>query len=113
MIRKFKLYIQDIIDSIINLQEYTNGMNFEEFRKDKKTIDAVIRNFEIIGEATKNVPDEIRNKHNSIPWKDMAGMRDKLIHQYFGVKINVVWAGINELKAYQNELYRIIAEEEE
>ena len=66
MIRKFKLYIQDIIDSIHNLQEYTSGMNFEEFRRDKKTIDAVIRNFEIIGEATKNVPDEIRNKLNDI-----------------------------------------------
>ena len=113
MIRKFKLYIQDIIDSIHNLQEYTSGMNFEEFRRDKKTIDAVIRNFEIIGEATKNVPDEIRNKYPSIPWKDMAGMSDKLIHQYFGVKINVVWAGISELLSYKPDLERILLEEEE
>ena len=71
-------------------------MSYEAFAKDRKTVDATVRNFEIIGEATKHIPERIRKEYPKVPWKDMAGMRDKLIHGYFGVKLDVVWKTIKE-----------------
>lgn len=96
MKRDFRVYLDDILEAIRNIQEYTRGLTFEEFVKDRKTVDAVIRNFEILGEATKRLPERIRKKHPKVPWKDMAGMRDRLIHEYFGVKLDVVWKTIKE-----------------
>lgn len=69
-------------------------MNYEDFIADRKTSNAVIRSVEIIGEATKNLPASFRNKYSSVPWKKMAGMRDKLIHEYFGVDMEIVWSTI-------------------
>jgi len=71
-------------------------MNFEDFSEDIKTQDAVIRNIEIIGESTKNLSDELRGKYPEIPWKGLAGMRDRLIHQYFGVNLDIVWNVVKE-----------------
>ena len=71
-------------------------MTFEDFAKDRKTINAVIRSFEVIGEAAKKIPKSIRDKHPSIPWKKMVGMRDKMIHEYFGVDIEIIWKTIKE-----------------
>lgn len=71
-------------------------MDFEAFEKDAKTIFAVIRAFEIMGEAVKKIPSSVRNKHKNIPWKEMAGMRNKLIHEYFGIKLQVVWKTIKQ-----------------
>jgi len=71
-------------------------MTFEDFAKDKKTINAVIRSIEVIGEATKNIPKTIRDKYLSIPWKKMAGMRDKMIREYFGVDIKILWKTIKK-----------------
>lgn len=84
-------YLDDIIDTIDKVELFIQGMDFEQFAKDDKTVFAVIRAFEIIGEATKNIPQPIKNKYSSVPWKEMAGIRDKLIHGYFGVKLAVVW----------------------
>ncbi|MBU2439860.1 DUF86 domain-containing protein [bacterium] len=81
--RDYGDYIQDILDSIIDIENFIKGMNFEEFTKDRKTINAVVRSIEIIGEATKKIPKSLRDKYPDIPWKKMAGMRDKLIHEYF------------------------------
>jgi len=89
-----KLYLKDIVDSIDSIMAYTKGISFEKFAKDKMKIDAVVRNFEIIGEATKHIPIKIRNAHTDIPWKEMAGMRDKIIHEYFGVDLEIVWKTI-------------------
>jgi len=91
MKRNIKIYVSDIIEYMERSEEYIKGMNFEQFIEDKKTQDAVIRCIEIIGEAAKNVPDEIRNKYSFIPWRDMAGMRDKIIHRYFTVDFEEVW----------------------
>lgn len=89
-------YIQDIIESMNNALKFIDNMSKEEFIQDDKTIYAVIRAIEIIGEASKNIPEEVRVKHPDIPWKDMAGMRDKVIHEYFGVNIERVWLTVKD-----------------
>jgi len=91
MRRTFKDYIEDIINSIQEIKEFSAGMVFNEFVKDKKTINAVIRSLEVMGEAAKKIPAEIKNKYPKIPWNYMAGMRDKLIHEYHGVDLEIVW----------------------
>ncbi len=89
--RIFGDYVQDILDAIMDTSDFTTGMKFENFVEDRKTISAVIRCLEVIGEAAKKMPDEIKDEHPDIPWKSMAGMRDKLIHEYFGVDLEIVW----------------------
>lgn len=84
--RDYKLYIKDIIEAIESIEKFIKDMNFEDFISDDKTTSAVIRKLEIIGEATKAIPDQIKDSYPQIPWKAMAGMRDKLIHFYFGIE---------------------------
>ncbi len=96
MMREYKHYLIDIIDAIEKAESFVKGMDFEAFEKDTKTIFAVIRAFEIMGEAVKRIPSSVRNKHKNIPWKEMAGMRNKLIHEYFGIKLQVVWKTIKQ-----------------
>jgi uncharacterized protein with HEPN domain len=95
-LRDYQVYVEDIIGAIDSVDAYTKGLTFEAFTGDKKTVDAVIRNFEVIGEATKNVPIAVRREYPKVPWRDMAGMRDKLIHGYFGVQLEVVWKTLKE-----------------
>lgn len=92
--RNDQLYLNDILDSINNINKYVKGLSFETFTKNKMVIDAVIRNFEIIGEAAKNISSEVKSKYKTIPWKEMAGMRDKTIHEYFGVDLKIIWKTI-------------------
>lgn len=94
--RDFQVYVEDILGGINSIEAYTDGLTYEEFVSDRKTVDAVIRNLEIIGEATKQIPLVVRQKYSEVPWKDMAGMRDKLIHGYFGVQLDVVWKTVKE-----------------
>jgi len=89
-------YVADILAAAQEVEEFTRGMNYETFSKDKKTINAVIRSLEIIGEAAKRIPEEIRQQYDAIPWKRISGMRDKLIHEYSGVDLEIVWAAINK-----------------
>ncbi|MCL0034737.1 DUF86 domain-containing protein [Dehalococcoidia bacterium] len=96
MKRSIKLYIKDIVEYMERAEEHVKGLNHNQFLKDRKTGDAVIRCIEVIGEATKNIPDSIRNKYPSIPWRDMAGMRDKIIHGYFIVDFENVWLVVKE-----------------
>jgi len=91
MKRTFKDYIQDVLASIQEIEEFTTGMDFEGFIKDRKTVNAVVRSLEIMGEAVKKIPPEIRDKYPEISWKYIAGMRDKLIHEYHGVDLEIVW----------------------
>lgn len=89
--RKWDLRIEDILISIERIMDYTQGMDFEQFKADVKTVDAVIRNFEIIGEAASHIPEEISVAHPEIPWQDMRDMRNILAHEYFGINENIVW----------------------
>ena len=89
--RNYILYLTDILECLDAIESFVEGMSFEDFKQDDKTSSAVIRKFEIIGEATKQVPESIKQKYSAIPWKEMAGMRDKLIHFYFGVNYELLW----------------------
>jgi len=89
-------YLQDIRDSIKDIEDFTRNMDFEDFARDRKTINAVIRSIEVIGETAKHIPKSIRDKYPSITWRKMAGMRDKLIHEYFGVDIKILWKTIKK-----------------
>jgi uncharacterized protein with HEPN domain len=77
-----------------SIESFVGNMDFDQFKDDDKTTSAVIRKLEIIGEAAKNIPKNITEKYSSVPWKEMAGMRDKLIHFYFGVNLKLVWQTI-------------------
>jgi len=92
--RDFRAFLRDILEAGRRIGDNIEGLSYESFRKDTKTQDAVIRNLEIIGEAAKNISDAERARYQELPWKGMAGMRDRLIHGYFGVNLDIVWAVI-------------------
>ncbi len=89
--RRDQDYLSDIREAIQRIAVYTAGLDYEQFMQDNKTQDAVVRNLEIIGEATKNLSSRLRRVYAQIPWKDLAGMRDKMIHHYFGINYEIVW----------------------
>jgi uncharacterized protein with HEPN domain len=105
--RNNSLYLKDISESIEKIIAYTKGVNYEEFANNSMVFDAVIRNFEIIGEAAKNIPDEIKLNYPDIPWTDMIGMRNILIHGYFGIDYTIVWNTISLLPDLQNRIIKI------
>ena len=86
------MYITDIKTAIKRVEYYVQGMTFLEFVSDIKTIDAVVRNLEIIGEASRMMPEELKLQHPDVPWKEIMGMRNKIAHEYFGVALDVVWS---------------------
>ena len=91
MQRDYKLYIEDILNSIEKIQAYTENLSYEKFVENELLIDGVIKNLEIIGEAVKHLPTELKRKHHSIDWRKIAGLRDILIHHYFGIDREVIW----------------------
>ena len=107
--REYKDYIQDILDSINDIKTFVREINFEQFKNDKKTINAVVRSIEIIGEAAKKIPEALKNKYPDIPWKKMTGMRDKLIHEYFGIDIEILWKTAKEnISGLEKQIKRLI-----
>jgi uncharacterized protein with HEPN domain len=109
MQRELKTYFEDIITAINKIEKYTRDMTKEDLAKNELVQDAVVRNLEVIGEAVKKIPDDVRDTHREIPWKKIAGLRDILIHEYFGVNMNIVWDVIEnklqQLKATAVKLY--------
>lgn len=109
--RDYKLYLYDIKEAVEKIETFTKGFTFEEFAKDIKTVDAVIRNLEIMGEAVKHIPKRVKGKHPDIDWKAMAGMRNILAHEYFGVRMGIIWKTIRErLPELRYEIEEILRE---
>lgn len=89
--RDYKLYLEDILQAIKSVDEYTKSLTFVKFKRNKLVIDAVVRNLEIIGEAAKNIPANIKNRFPDIEWKKISGLRNILIHEYFGIDLQILW----------------------
>ncbi len=89
--RDFILYLEDIVLSMQRVQEYITELDFQHFKWDYKTVDAVIRNFEIIGEASKNLPATIKDKYTNVPWEEMYRLRNRISHEYFGIDYEIIW----------------------
>jgi uncharacterized protein with HEPN domain len=107
-------FLSDIREAIQRISTYLAGIDYETFVKDTKTQDAVIRNMEILGEAAKNLSEDFRAAHPGVPWKKMAGSRDRLVHHYFGVNLDIVWQIVStELSKVNEQILNINEENDE
>ena len=110
MKRDYKLFIKDILECINKIDNFVGEMSFDEFMRDEKTKSAVVRELEVMGEATKNIPKSIRDKYKNLPWSQIAKTRDKIIHFYFGVDYEVIWEVVKkrlpEIKAVIERIFK-------
>ena len=112
--RDYKLFLKDILDAMEHIEEFIEDMALDELEADEKTSSAVIRKFEVIGEAVKHIPNKVKEEYKDIQWKSMAGMRDRLIHAYFGIDYNLVWAAIKtEIPKLKPKLKKMLSSLEE
>jgi uncharacterized protein with HEPN domain len=110
--RAYVLYLEDMYESMLRIHEYTEDVSFAEFRENNLVVDAVLRNLEIIGEASKNVPVSIKQKYPQLPWKEMYGLRNFVAHEYFGIDFENIWKIItDELPQNTKDLDSIIQSE--
>lgn len=106
------MFLEDIQTAMSRIAQYTKGYDFELFKNDPKTVDAVIRNFEIIGEASKNLKEELKLKYPQIPWKEMYYLRNRVSHEYFGIDYEIIWdIAINNLPENKKQIDYIIISE--
>lgn len=96
MTEEYMDYIEDIAEASEKIERFTSGMTYDEFIEDERTVDAVLRNFEVIGEAAKSTPECIKKRNDELPWREMAGMRDKLIHGYATVDLEIIWKTVTD-----------------
>jgi len=107
--RNYTIYLQDILVAMTRIAEYLEGYTFDQFKKDYKTVDAVIRNFEIIGEASRKLPDHIKDNNPDLPWDEMYLLRNKVSHEYFGIDYEIIWdVCINHLPENRGQIQSII-----
>lgn len=110
--REVKLLLEDILESLNKISRYTDGISFDAFCNDDKTVDAVIRNFEIIGEAANRIPEEIKIDNPEIPWRSLTGLRNRIIHEYFGVDLEIIWDIIeNDIEICHDWIETLIEQE--
>lgn len=104
-----KVYLKHILDAIATTEKYTKDVSIEEFEENTLIRDGVIRQIEIIGEAVKNLSGNFKESRKEVPWKDIAGMRDKLIHEYFGVDLDLVWETVkNDLPQLKKQITKML-----
>ena len=114
MMRNYKLFVIDILDAIDKIDEFIGNMDYGEFIQDDKTSTAVVKKIEIIGEAIKNIPKEVKVEYKTIPWKDIVGMRNKITHNYFKIDYEIVWNVVKEkLPALKIQVERVLKEMED
>ncbi len=107
--REWKLFIEDILESIRLIKNYVENMGFDDFKNDRKTIDAVVRNFEIIGEASRFIPNEIKEKYENADWKGIVGLRNRIAHEYFDISLSIVWHIVmKELPTLEDQMKEIL-----
>ncbi len=108
MPRPYELYLNDIIEAIGRIEEYTASFSSTEFAENKLVLDAVVRNLEIIGEAVKMLPNEIKKKHPEVEWRKIAGLRDIIAHEYFGINAAIVWDIVkNKIPEFKASIIKI------
>lgn len=111
MPRDFRLYLDDILEGIAQIREYTASMDFEGFARDRKTQDAVVRNIEIIGEAAARLPESVKSKTEDMEWRKIIGMRNILVHEYFGISLPIVWDIVqNKLKPLEAACKKLLGD---
>ena len=111
--RDYVDYVSDVRDNLLAAWRFAQGLSFEEFLSDEKTQYAIVRAFEIVGEAAKHIPEEVRGRHPQVPWKEMAGMRDRLIHNYLRVSLHIVWeAATSDTQRYLPLIEAVLKSEE-
>jgi len=111
MSRDYRVYLDDALEAIRRIENYTRDLSFEAFSADEKTVDAVVRNLEIIGEAIKKVPAEVCSRHPNVEWKKISGLRDILIHHYFGIDLAIIWDIVSKkLPDLKDQIQRILSE---
>ena len=111
MPRDYKVYLEDIMEAIAKIERYIANLSFEEFIKKEMVIDATVRNFEVIGEAVKRIPENIKQKYPDVEWKKIAGLRDILIHEYFAIDLEILWDIIkNKLPEFKRNIFKILEE---
>jgi len=111
MQRNYKVYFEDILEVVFRIEEYTRDLGFEDFRESRLIRDTVIRNLEIIGKAAKNIPMNVKEKHPEIKWREIAGLRDILIHRYFEVNLAILWDIVkNKLPELKKSVSKILEE---
>ena len=94
--RSYLMFLEDIIESIEKIEAYIGDMEYDAFIDDGKTVDAVVRNLEIIGEASKKLPDDLKDKISEVPWHRMTGLRNIIAHEYFGIDLKIIWKIVKE-----------------
>jgi len=110
MYRDCRVYLGDILEAIQRIREYVQGLSFDGFEGDSKTVDPVVRNLEVIGEAVKHLPDGLREEPPEIEWRKVAGLRDVLVHEYFGIDLEIVWDIVEtKLDPLQQATERLLA----
>jgi len=114
MPRDYRVFLDDILEAAAKVLKYTAGFSAEKFFSDRKTVEAVVWNLQIIGEAAKNVPEEVRSRYPDLPWRDMAGLRDIIVHQYFGIKLDVIWKVVqSDVPSLVNRIREILEQMEQ
>ena len=110
--RDYILFLEDILNSIEKIQKYTKDLDFKAFSKNEMVIDAIVRNFEIIGEAVTSIPSEVQEKHLEVEWREAKGFRNILIHNYFGIDLESIWDTINkDIPSLKKHIAKVLKEE--